>query len=83
MKPENLLLDRSKNLKIVDFGLSNTYKNEELLKTACGSPCYAAPEVNNINIRIDDCWIEILRIESRLMEFRSYIICMFMWLFTI
>jgi len=45
LKPENLLLDKSKNLKIVDFGLSNTYKNEELLKTACGSPCYAAPEV--------------------------------------
>ncbi|CAK90615.1 unnamed protein product (macronuclear) [Paramecium tetraurelia] len=45
LKPENLLLDNNKNLKIVDFGLSNTYKNEELLKTACGSPCYAAPEM--------------------------------------
>ncbi|CAD8148519.1 unnamed protein product [Paramecium pentaurelia] len=45
LKPENLLLDKNKNLKIVDFGLSNTYKNEELLKTACGSPCYAAPEM--------------------------------------
>ncbi len=32
-------------MKIVDFGLSNTYKNNELLKTACGSPCYAAPEM--------------------------------------
>jgi 5'-AMP-activated protein kinase, catalytic alpha subunit len=29
----------------VDFGLSNTYKNGETLKTACGSPCYAAPEM--------------------------------------
>ena len=45
LKPENLLLDDSKNIKIVDFGLSNTYKEKELLKTACGSPCYAAPEV--------------------------------------
>jgi len=27
----------------VDFGLSNTYKSGELLKTPCGSPCYAAP----------------------------------------
>lgn len=26
LKPENLLLDKQKNLKIVDFGLSNTYK---------------------------------------------------------
>ncbi len=45
LKPENLLLDDSKNIKIVDFGLSNTYKKNELLKTACGSPCYAAPEM--------------------------------------
>jgi len=30
---------------LVDFGLSNTYKKGELLKTACGSPCYAAPEM--------------------------------------
>ncbi len=45
LKPENLLLDRDKNVKIVDFGLSNTYKSGEKLKTACGSPCYAAPEM--------------------------------------
>ncbi len=45
LKPENLLLDYDKGIKLVDFGLSNTYKNGELLKTACGSPCYAAPEM--------------------------------------
>lgn len=45
LKPENLLLDSSKNIKIVDFGLSNTFKIREQLKTACGSPCYAAPEM--------------------------------------
>jgi len=47
LKPENLLLDFNKNIKIVDFGLSNTFdkKSNELLKTACGSPCYAAPEM--------------------------------------
>ena len=45
LKPENLLLDCNKNIKIVDFGLSNTYKANELLQTACGSPCYAAPEM--------------------------------------
>lgn len=26
LKPENLLLDHNKNIKIVDFGLSNQYK---------------------------------------------------------
>jgi 5'-AMP-activated protein kinase catalytic alpha subunit len=45
LKPENLLLDDKNNIKIVDFGLSNTYKEGETLKTACGSPCYAAPEM--------------------------------------
>lgn len=46
LKPENLLLDENMNIKIVDFGLSNTYKNaNDTLKTACGSPCYASPEM--------------------------------------
>ena len=45
LKPENILLDSKRGIKIVDFGLSNTYKKGELLKTPCGSPCYAAPEM--------------------------------------
>lgn len=53
LKPENMLLDHRNNIKIVDFGLSNTYSKShgedgivvERLKTACGSPCYAAPEM--------------------------------------
>jgi 5'-AMP-activated protein kinase catalytic alpha subunit len=46
LKPENLLLDsQKKTLKIVDFGLSNYYTAGGTLKTACGSPCYAAPEM--------------------------------------
>jgi len=45
LKPENLLLDDRKDIKIVDFGLSNTYQEGQLLHTACGSPCYAAPEM--------------------------------------
>ena len=45
LKPENLLLGSKKEIKIVDFGLSNTYKQGDTLKTACGSPCYAAPEM--------------------------------------
>ena len=45
LKPENFLLDHNNNLKIVDFGLSNTYNQGQTLTTACGSPMYAAPEV--------------------------------------
>lgn len=32
-------------VKIIDFGLSNTFDGGKMLKTACGSPCYAAPEL--------------------------------------
>jgi 5'-AMP-activated protein kinase catalytic alpha subunit len=45
LKPENLLLDHASHVKIADFGLSNIMKDGELLKTSCGSPNYAAPEV--------------------------------------
>ena len=58
LKPENLLLDEENNIKIVDFGLSNRYSEREMLRTACGSPCYAAPEMvagktyNGLNVDI-------------------------------
>lgn len=32
-------------MKVIDFGLGNVYEENEKLKTACGSPCYAAPEI--------------------------------------
>ncbi|KNC73115.1 hypothetical protein SARC_14327, partial [Sphaeroforma arctica JP610] len=45
LKPENLLLDTNNNVKIADFGLSNIMTDGDFLKTSCGSPNYAAPEV--------------------------------------
>ncbi|EPX73545.1 CAMK/CAMKL/AMPK protein kinase Ssp2 [Schizosaccharomyces octosporus yFS286] len=47
LKPENLLLDDKLNVKIADFGLSNIMTDGNFLKTSCGSPNYAAPEVIN------------------------------------
>ncbi|XP_060555823.1 uncharacterized protein LOC132716543 isoform X3 [Ruditapes philippinarum] len=52
LKMENILLDgKHKNLKVIDFGLSNTFSRNELMKTHCGSLEYAAPELiaNNDN----------------------------------
>jgi serine/threonine protein kinase len=46
LKPENLLLDSKCDVKIADFGLSNIMRDGHFLKTSCGSPNYAAPEVN-------------------------------------
>lgn len=46
LKPENLLLDQERSsIKIADFGLSNIMRDGQFLKSSCGSPNYAAPEV--------------------------------------
>lgn len=48
LKPENLLFESSKPdapIKLADFGLSAFVGDENMLKTACGTPGYVAPEV--------------------------------------
>lgn len=47
IKLANILLSSKNNtIKLADFGLSNFYdKNNQVLKTSCGSPCYSAPEI--------------------------------------
>lgn len=45
LKPENILLDKDGNIKVGDFGLCNILPLGDFLKTSCGSPNYAAPEV--------------------------------------
>lgn len=43
---ENVMLNNIQTqVKIVDFGLSNTYDSQNPLRTHCGSPEYAAPEL--------------------------------------
>lgn len=50
LKPENLLLDSDNNIKLADFGLSNVVHDGDFLRTSCGSPNYAAPEVISGNL---------------------------------
>lgn len=50
LKPENLLLDSENHIKLADFGLSSVMKDGNFLKTSCGSPNYAAPEVISGNM---------------------------------
>eukprot|EP01006_Ploeotia_vitrea_P055128 TRINITY_DN67963_c12_g5_i1.p1 TRINITY_DN67963_c12_g5~~TRINITY_DN67963_c12_g5_i1.p1 ORF type:complete len:449 (-),score=52.18 TRINITY_DN67963_c12_g5_i1:1098-2420(-) len=48
LKPENLLYaDPTKpmDIRVTDFGLAKMLSLPLLAKTACGSPCYVAPEV--------------------------------------
>ena len=53
LKPENLLLDNNCDVKIADFGLSNVMRDGHFLKTSCGSPNYAAPEVYIFELFLD------------------------------
>ena len=59
VKIDNMLLDKNKNLKLVDFGLSTKYSDEDLLDQPCGTVVYAAPEVldgNEYHGMLADVW---------------------------
>ena len=45
IKPENIIIEDNKNIKILDFGLSNFYPKNNVLYSSCGSLCYASPEM--------------------------------------
>lgn len=46
LKMENVMMNSIRTrIKIVDFGLSNVYDPNSPLRTHCGSPEYAAPEL--------------------------------------
>ncbi|KAF3769394.1 hypothetical protein M406DRAFT_44514 [Cryphonectria parasitica EP155] len=45
LKPENILLSDDGEVKIIDFGMAALHQNDQNLRTACGSPHYAAPEL--------------------------------------
>jgi serine/threonine protein kinase len=48
LKPENILYstaDEDSPIKVADFGLARVISNKEMMKTACGTPGYVAPEV--------------------------------------
>ena len=46
LKLENIMLDNSFNIKLLDFGLSKINEGpDSLMKTSCGSEMYLAPEI--------------------------------------
>ena len=57
IKPENIMLSKSDELKLIDFGLSKRQQGNKKLKTIAGTPYYMAPEV--LDGQYDskcDCW---------------------------
>lgn len=45
LKLENILVDESGYLKIIDYGLAKTLNENQTSKTFCGTPEYLAPEM--------------------------------------
>ena len=45
LKPDNILIDKTGKLKIVDFGLATYINVPEYIFKKCGTPGYIAPEV--------------------------------------
>jgi len=48
LKPENILYKDSSDsapIKVADFGLARVVSSKDMMKTACGTPGYVAPEI--------------------------------------
>lgn len=63
LKPQNVLLvsDAAKTrVKVGDFGLSKLIVDDgSLLRTVCGTPCYAAPEIWDENHTVYDKKVDV------------------------
>lgn len=45
IKLENILIDTSHTVKIIDFGFSTCFSNEKKISLFCGTPSYMSPEI--------------------------------------
>jgi serine/threonine protein kinase len=60
IKPQNIMIDDNKNIKLTDFGFAKIFKtgceDDFMSQTICGSPIYMAPEIikcNKYSIKTD------------------------------
>ncbi len=62
LKAENCLIDKNKQLRIIDFGLSKMAHSNQDGQLLLGTPYYIAPEVHNLRGDNEaykqplDCW---------------------------
>ena len=52
LKPANILIEKTHNVKIADFGLATFVDSTEYLFKKCGTPGYMAPEIFKYNDQV-------------------------------
>ena len=45
IKPENILMEKVRYFKLIDFGMAKLLKGDEITNSFCGTPEYLAPEI--------------------------------------
>jgi len=58
LKPDNILIDKTGKLKIVDFGLATYINVPEYIFKKCGTPGYIAPEVFKYDAKIQSTFYD-------------------------
>ena len=74
LKPENLLIDKSGYLKIVDFGFAKKLPPGQKTHTLCGTPEYLAPELvtQSGHTRAVDWYARLMRGADHLKECQEW-----------
>ena len=44
LKPQNVMIDKDKHIKLIDFGFCGVVNDDTKMNSFCGSPCYTPPE---------------------------------------
>lgn len=56
VKLENVLMDKQRNMKLIDFGLSAFMSPGKKMRVHCGSPSYASPEIISRKVHTTCTW---------------------------
>jgi len=68
IKPSNVMIDKSGNIKIIDFGIAKAEDDPDLTMagSACGTPAYMAPEQFTPSVRTNYALIDIYAVGTML-----------------
>lgn len=83
IKLENIIVENSHKVKIIDFGFSICVESTKLLNFFCGTPSYMPPEIVQKKDYTGNFLYVQNRSSSRYMEFRNFAIHSSLRLFSV